>query len=141
MTAKARPLLALSVAAALVAGCFLPGNFDWMFVVQNSTGRDVYLRAKLSTDADEYEYRVDLVPAGASGRSVEWYGHPETVIEVLDHDCHVLGTMETTSDTSEILKLDALPGLTGHVDRYHFNNANDNLPIEATGDCDGFLYL
>lgn len=112
-----------------------------MLVVRNDTTQDFYLRAPHSTDPEDPYSRVAHVPAGAQGRSVEWYGMRENEIEVLNEDCERVGEFESDPGQPGELIVFEVPMLTGRIEPYHFQNIRDNEPIESTGECGGFIYL
>lgn len=133
------PAVRLWIVAVFFAAC-LPGGFDWMLEVRNTTDDVWYVRVHLSDDPDETLVRVARIPVRAEGTSVAWFGTAQNPIELLDEDCRVVGTFTFGPDDSSV-SVAEVPGVDGRVVPYRVQSPEAMGEIEITDDCRGFLYV
>ena len=128
-------------AIAVVLGlAFLIGQGsrpDTSIRVRNDTDQSWYVSVIRTPNYPDNLWVVSVDP-GADAFAVEWEGGRGVPVQVLDADCHSVGTLR--EGPSGIYLVDAVPGLTGQIKDGPGYEPRTELPgIHDSLKCGGFL--
>jgi hypothetical protein len=126
--------VAIAIGVALLAQGSRP---DTSIRVRNDTEKSWYVSVVRTPKYPDGLWVVSVDP-GADTFAVEWEGGRGVPVQVLDSQCHSVGTFH--EGPSGIYLVDAVPGLTGRIKDGPGYEPRTELPgIHDSDRCGGFL--
>jgi len=123
------------VAALLVVAC---SQFDYEFRIRNGTDQVWLIRVPVGGSYGQQLF-VRRIQPGAEGLALQWNDTSTPTIELLEGDCNVAGVFEVTADGS--LSVATVPGISGTIEPYRFNEQWNVPGIGITVECGGSTSL